>query len=269
MAETCDISSSLNSQPPGPLPPASGPFAAPPVRSTSTSPSGFPSPAPSPPGSDSAGTASDRTQRAWSFDRTTPTSSSSFLPGPRDPTAFPRASGSGRPHRVDRPRHDVSRRPDLRPFGLRQVVAGQGRACSPPRRRDSPVYVEATARETEARILSGLRKKFPDLPTNLGLAQTIARSAARAPLATRTARSCSSSTSSSSGSMPSGQEQDTELVPALRQCDGEHVQCLVLVATISGWRDPLHGRRTNRDPPKATTRPRSIFSTSSTPAMSR
>ena len=40
-----------------------------------------------------------------------------------------------------------------------------------PRLADSvvPVFVEATARETEARLLKGLRKHFPDLPADLGL----------------------------------------------------------------------------------------------------
>ena len=95
-------------------------------------------------------------------------------------------------------------------------------------RRVVSVYVEATARETEARILSELRKKFPDLDVSLNLTQTI------------------TSFRQGHGSIPGrkvvlvfdqfeqwlhgrGQEQETELAEALRQCDGEHVQCLLLV----------------------------------------
>ena len=45
----------------------------------------------------------------------------------------------------------------------------------------------------------------------------------------RARRCCSSSTSSSSGSIAQRGEENTELVAALRQCDGEHVQAVVLV----------------------------------------
>ncbi len=37
-----------------------------------------------------------------------------------------------------------------------------------------PVYVEATAEETETRLLGGLRKRCPDLPADLGLKETLA-----------------------------------------------------------------------------------------------
>ena len=36
------------------------------------------------------------------------------------------------------------------------------------------VYVEATAEETETRLLNGLRKRCPALPDNLGLKETLA-----------------------------------------------------------------------------------------------
>jgi serine/threonine protein kinase/formylglycine-generating enzyme required for sulfatase activity len=90
------------------------------------------------------------------------------------------------------------------------------------------VYVEATAQETETRLLKGLRKHCPDLPTDLGLIDALA--------ALRRGRS-----------IPAGKkvllvldqleqwlhaqrdEHNRELVQALRQCDGGRVQCLVLV----------------------------------------
>jgi Domain of unknown function (DUF4145) len=88
------------------------------------------------------------------------------------------------------------------------------------------VYVEATAGDTEARLLRGLFKRCPGLPGDLDLTGTIA--------ALRQGQGLSQ-----------GQKvlivldqfeqwlhaqrgkEDTELVQALRQCDGEHVQCVV------------------------------------------
>jgi eukaryotic-like serine/threonine-protein kinase len=90
------------------------------------------------------------------------------------------------------------------------------------------VYVEATADVTEVRLLKGLRKQFPALSPELGLVETLT--------ALRRGQG-----------MPAGktvlivldqfeqwlhakrEQQNTELAQALRQCDGEHVQCLVLV----------------------------------------
>jgi serine/threonine protein kinase len=90
------------------------------------------------------------------------------------------------------------------------------------------VYVEATAEETEARLLNGLRKRCPALPANLGLKETLA--------ALRRGQG-----------IPAGKkvlivldqfeqwlhakkdEENTELVQALRQCDGGRVQCIVMV----------------------------------------
>jgi serine/threonine protein kinase/formylglycine-generating enzyme required for sulfatase activity/tetratricopeptide (TPR) repeat protein len=90
------------------------------------------------------------------------------------------------------------------------------------------VYVEATASETEARLLKGLRKQCPDLRHDLGLSDTLA--------ALRRGRG-----------LPAGKkvliildqfeqwlhakkdEPNAELVQALRQCDGSRVQCVVMV----------------------------------------
>jgi serine/threonine protein kinase/formylglycine-generating enzyme required for sulfatase activity len=90
------------------------------------------------------------------------------------------------------------------------------------------VYVEATAEETEARLLRGLRRQIPDLPTNWNLIETLA--------ALRQGRY-----------LEPGQkvllvldqfeqwlharrnEENTELVQALRHCDGGRLQCVVLV----------------------------------------
>jgi serine/threonine protein kinase/formylglycine-generating enzyme required for sulfatase activity len=90
------------------------------------------------------------------------------------------------------------------------------------------VYIEATADDTEARLLKGLRRQVPDLPSNSGLIEALA--------ALRRGRN-----------LESGQkvllvldqfeqwlhakrnEEPTELVQALRHCDGGRLQCVVMV----------------------------------------
>lgn len=90
------------------------------------------------------------------------------------------------------------------------------------------VHVEATPDETEARLLKGLRRQIANLPANLGLTESLA-------------------TLRQGKYLPAGQkllivldqfeqwlhakkeEQHTELVQALRQCDGSRVQCIVMV----------------------------------------
>jgi serine/threonine protein kinase/formylglycine-generating enzyme required for sulfatase activity len=90
------------------------------------------------------------------------------------------------------------------------------------------VYLEATSDETETRLLNGLRKRCPGLPANLGVKDTLA--------ALRRGQG-----------LPAGKkvlivldqfeqwlhakkdEENSELVQALRQCDGGRVQCIVMV----------------------------------------
>jgi len=90
------------------------------------------------------------------------------------------------------------------------------------------VYIEATSDETETRILRGLRKRLPELPYDLGLVETFT-------LLRR------------GGGHSEGRkvvvvmdqfeqwlharraEQETELVSALRQCDGGKLQAVVMV----------------------------------------
>jgi serine/threonine protein kinase/formylglycine-generating enzyme required for sulfatase activity len=90
------------------------------------------------------------------------------------------------------------------------------------------VYIEATAEDTEARLLRGLRKHCPQLPAGLGLAEALA--------ALRRGQG-----------LPAGKkvllvldqfeqwlhakrlEDKPELVGALRQCDGSRVQAVALV----------------------------------------
>jgi serine/threonine protein kinase/formylglycine-generating enzyme required for sulfatase activity len=91
-----------------------------------------------------------------------------------------------------------------------------------------PIYVEATARETEARLLNGIRKRCPALASNLGLKEALAALRRGQGLAPgqkvllvldqfeqwlHAARST----------------ENADLVEALRQCDGGRVQCIIMV----------------------------------------
>jgi serine/threonine protein kinase/formylglycine-generating enzyme required for sulfatase activity len=91
-----------------------------------------------------------------------------------------------------------------------------------------PVYIEATADETEPRLLKSMRKACPDLSRQMGLVDSL--------MAIRQGRV-----------LRSGQkvllvldqfeqwlhakrgEENTELVAALRQCDGQHLESIVMV----------------------------------------
>jgi serine/threonine protein kinase/formylglycine-generating enzyme required for sulfatase activity len=90
------------------------------------------------------------------------------------------------------------------------------------------VFVEATAEDTEQRLLKALRRRCPDLPASSGLVEAVA--------GLRRGRG-----------LPAGKkvlivldqfeqwlhakrnETNTDLLRAIRQCDGQNVQCLVLV----------------------------------------
>jgi serine/threonine protein kinase/formylglycine-generating enzyme required for sulfatase activity len=90
------------------------------------------------------------------------------------------------------------------------------------------VYVEATAHETETRLLNGLRKRCALLPDNLGLKATLA--ALRRGQGIAVGKKLVIVLDQFEQWLHAKkQEQDTELVQALRQCDGGGVQCIVMV----------------------------------------
>jgi serine/threonine protein kinase/formylglycine-generating enzyme required for sulfatase activity len=90
------------------------------------------------------------------------------------------------------------------------------------------IYVEATAEETEDRLLKGLRKVCPDLPAGLGLVQALAalRQGHGLP-AGKKVLLVSDQFEQWLHAKP--EQPSTELVQALRQCDGGRVQCVVMV----------------------------------------
>jgi serine/threonine protein kinase/formylglycine-generating enzyme required for sulfatase activity len=90
------------------------------------------------------------------------------------------------------------------------------------------VYVEATAADTEARLLKGLRKRCPDLPPNLGLADALGavRQGYGVPAGGKLLLVLDQFEQYLHARRG---EPGAELVSALRQCDGERVQALLLV----------------------------------------
>jgi len=152
-----------------------------------------------------------------------------LLPGPRDRDGLPESIRFWK-GRIESTDPDKTFR-----VGLIYGPSGCGksslvRAGILPRLRKHvlPVYIEATQEQTENRIRKGLQKVCPGLPAGPGLVDSLA--------AVRKERL-----------LPSGQkllvvldqfeqwlhlkrsEENTDLLAALRQCDGQHVQAIVMV----------------------------------------
>jgi serine/threonine protein kinase/formylglycine-generating enzyme required for sulfatase activity len=91
-----------------------------------------------------------------------------------------------------------------------------------------PIYVEATPAETEARLLRGARKACPEVNPGLGLVDALA--ALRRGRGLRPGQKMLVVLDQFEQWLSARRgEQNTELVAALRHCDGEHVQAIVLV----------------------------------------
>jgi serine/threonine protein kinase/formylglycine-generating enzyme required for sulfatase activity len=152
-----------------------------------------------------------------------------LLPGPRDRDGLPDAI------RLWKTRIEITDPDDTFPVGLMYGPSGCGKsslfkAGLAPRLSGDVlvVYVEATDAETESRLLSGLRKRFPSLRADLGLKETVAvlRRGEGAP----PGRKVLIVLDQFEQWLHAKKEQEnTDLVQALRQCDGGRVQCLVLV----------------------------------------
>jgi Novel STAND NTPase 1/Sulfatase-modifying factor enzyme 1/TIR domain len=151
-----------------------------------------------------------------------------LLPGPRDKDGLPESIRFWK-HRIesrDDPAFTVGviygpsgcGKSSLVKAGLLPRLAG----------RIIPVYFEATPHGTEALILSWLRKKLPDLARQLSLTETIAALRQRHGL-NPGEKVLLVIDQFEQWLHARREEQETELAQALRQCDGEHVQCLVTV----------------------------------------
>lgn len=90
------------------------------------------------------------------------------------------------------------------------------------------VYVEATAVETEARLLKGLRRQVPELPSTLSLIESLA--ALRRGRFVKSGQKVLLVLDQFEQWLHAKQiEVNTELVQALRYCDAGRLQCVVLV----------------------------------------
>ena len=161
-----------------------------------------------------------------------------LLPGPRDRDGFPEGLRFWKT-RIEATDPDRTFR-----VGLIYGPSGCGKSSMvkagllPARPARRAVYVESTGGETESRLLRGLRKRlFPACPPTSGWSSRW-RASGAAMGCRRTARCCWSWTSSSSGFSPVVASRETELVAALRQCDGEHSRPSASCATTSGWPRP-------------------------------
>ncbi len=91
-----------------------------------------------------------------------------------------------------------------------------------------PVYVEATGDDTESRLLHGLRKRCPGLPSTFNLKDSLAL--LRQGQGVGRGRKVLIVLDQFEQWLHSkAQAENTELVQALRQCDGGRVQCVVMV----------------------------------------
>jgi serine/threonine protein kinase/formylglycine-generating enzyme required for sulfatase activity len=90
------------------------------------------------------------------------------------------------------------------------------------------VYVEATAEDTETRVLNGLRKRCAALSDNLSLKETMAalRRGQGIPVGKKVLIVLDQF---EQWLHAQRDENDTALIQALRQCDGGRVQCIVMV----------------------------------------
>ena len=91
-----------------------------------------------------------------------------------------------------------------------------------------PVYIEATQEETESRLLRALRKACPDLSSQASLVDSLA--AIRQGRVLRSGQNVLLVLDQFEQWLHAKRGQvNTELVNALRQCDGDHLQAVVLV----------------------------------------
>lgn len=184
-----------------------------------------------------------------SFDATDTDFFLELLPGPRDRDGMPESI------RFWKKGIETTDADNGFPVGLIYGPSGCGKSSLVkagllPRsaRSVTAVYIEATGEETEARLLKGLRRQLSDLPSNLSLIEALS--------ALRRGRYLESDQKvllvldqfeQWLHARRSG--ENSELVQALRQCDGGRVQCVLLVRddfwmAVSGFfRDlevPLH-----------------------------
>ena len=152
-----------------------------------------------------------------------------LLPGPRDRHGLPESI------RFWKTRIETMTADDTFSVGLIYGPSGCGKSSMVkagllPRLAKSvkAVYIEATADDTEARLLKGLRRQAPDLPGHLGLIETLA-ALRRGQFLTAGQKVLLVLDQFEQWLHAKRNEANTELVQALRQCGGGRLQCIVMV----------------------------------------
>ncbi|HUG69923.1 MAG TPA: SUMF1/EgtB/PvdO family nonheme iron enzyme [Pirellulaceae bacterium] len=151
-----------------------------------------------------------------------------LLPGPRDREGLPKRV------RFWKTQIEKMHSEETFPVGLMYGPSGCGKSSLVkagliPRLSDEvlPVYVEATAEDTEVRLIKALRRSCPDLPVDDSLPDLIAR--LRSSGGWRDRKVLLVIDQFEQWLHVHESLEDSQLVAALRQCDGGSVQCLVLV----------------------------------------
>ncbi len=90
------------------------------------------------------------------------------------------------------------------------------------------VFIEASTTDTEQRLLEGLRRRIPDLPVTLTLGDSLAW-IRRMSDTTQRPKVLLVIDQFEQWLHAEGENAEAELATALRQCDGRHLQCLLLV----------------------------------------
>jgi hypothetical protein len=151
-----------------------------------------------------------------------------LLPGPRDREGLPDSLRFWK-RRIEEPDPDSTFR-----VGLLYGPSGCGKSSLVkagllPRLADTvtAIFVEATPDDTETRLLRGLRKHCPELPVGLSLTEAI--STLRRESRVRPQRKVLLVLDQFEQWLHTRNDESNELVAALRQCDAEHIQCLLLV----------------------------------------
>jgi serine/threonine protein kinase len=152
-----------------------------------------------------------------------------LLPGPRD--------RDGLPESIRFWKNRIEQRDPDKTFAVGLIYGPSGcgksslvKAGLLPRLAESVivVYVEATASDTETRLLRALHRRFPDLPETLGLCQSLML--LRRGEGTGLHKKVLIVLDQFEQWLHAKRgEEHTELAKALRQCDGPRVQCVVMV----------------------------------------
>jgi len=151
-----------------------------------------------------------------------------LLPGPRDENGLPESIRLWK-HRIE------STGESAFTVGVLYGPSGCGKsslikAGLLPRldKRVESIYIEATADDTEARLLKSLRSRFPTLRSDVDLMETI--------VALRQDHGLENNQKVllvidqfEQWLHAKNEEQQTELASSLRQCDGQHVQTILMV----------------------------------------